>query len=406
MRVGEAMALIRCARVTYALVLVLAAGALIPQAALPPASGQGKSPVRVAMIYSATGPLASYGGQYREGFQAGLAYATNGTGMIAGHKIDVAWSDDAGDPAKAVAAAKDQIGQGVHILAGPVSSAVALQVAPLAAQNGVVLISGPAAADAITGINRNTFRSGRQTYQDILAARSFIGDERGKKIIVFAQDYAFGQANVAAVRNVLGRMGADVGQILVPLNATDFTPFALQAKQARPDLLFVAWAGSTAPAMWQALDQQGVFSGTSVVTGLDQRSSYATFGPVAARISFLSHYVYQAPHNRANDYLVSALRAQGKVPDLFDPDGFVAAQMVAHAVQIADGDDVDKMIHALEGWTFLAPKGQQFVRAGDHAMFQPMFQVKLVASGGGYEPQVVKTLAPADVAPPLTPFKP
>jgi branched-chain amino acid transport system substrate-binding protein len=403
------MTLIRCARATLALVLVLSlpAAVLIPRAALPPAAAAGgRAAVRLGMIYSATGPLASYGAQYREGFQVGLAYATSGTGAIAGHTIDVAWNDDAADPAKAVSAAKDLIGQGVHILAGPVSSAVALQVAPLAAQNRVLLISGPAAADAITGINRYTFRSGRQTYQDILAARSFIGDERGKKIIVFAQDYAFGQANVAAVRNVLGRMGADVGQILVPLNATDFTPFALQARQANPDLLFVAWAGSTAPAMWQALDQQGVFGGTSVVTGLDQRSSYATFGPVASKISFLSHYVYQAPHNRANDYLVSALRAQGKVPDLFDPDGFVAAQMVAHAVQIADGDDVDKMIHALEGWTFLAPKGQQFVRAGDHAMFQPMFQVRLVPSGGGYEPQVLKTLAPAAVAPPLTPFKP
>jgi len=388
-------------------ILSAAVAVLLAGAAGPRAAGQApKAAVRVGMVYSATGPLASYGAQFREGFQAGLAYATNKTGAINGHKIDVAWNDDAGDPAKAVSAAKDLIGQGVHVLAGPVSSAVALQVAPLAAQNRVVLISGPAAADAITGVNRYTFRSGRQTYQDVLTARSFVGDERGKKVIVFAQDYAFGQANVAAVRNVLGRGGADVGQILVPLNATDFTPFALQAKQAKPDLLFVAWAGATAPAMWQALDQQGVFGSTAVVTGLDQRSTYATFGPVASKIGFLSHYVYQAPHNRANDYLVQALKAQGKVPDLFDPDGFVAAQMIAHAVQIADGDDVEKMIRALENWTFLAPKGQQLVRAADHAVLQPMFQVKLVAAGVGFEPQVVKTMAPADVAPPVNPFKP
>lgn len=396
----------RCVRALCSIAAMLALAVPVAGIAPPPAAGQAKAAVRVGMIYSGSGALASYGAQFREGFQVGLAYATNGTGAAGGHKIDVAWNDDAGDPAKAVSAAKDLIGQGVHLLAGPVSSAVALQVAPIAAQNRVVLISGPAAADAVTGVNRYTFRSGRQTYQDILTARAFVGDERGKKIVVFAQDYAFGQANVAAVRGVLGRMGADVGQILVPLNATDFTPFALQASQAKPDLLFVAWAGSTAPAMWQALDQQGAFGGIPVVTGLDQRSSYATFGPVASKISFLSHYVYQAPHNRANDYLAGALKAQGKVPDLFDPDGFVAAQMIVHAVQIADGDDVEKMIHALEDWTFLAPKGQQLVRAGDHALLQPMFQVKLVPAGAGYEPQVLKTLPPADVAPPLTPFKP
>ncbi|HLJ60910.1 MAG TPA: substrate-binding domain-containing protein [bacterium] len=370
------------------------------------AAAAAKTTVRVGMVYSGTGPLAGYGAQYKDGFEVGLAYATGGTGTVNGHKIDVSWNDDAGDPAKAVSEAKDLIGQGVKILAGPVSSAVALQVAPLAAQNKVLLISGPAAADAVTGLNRYTFRSGRQTYQDILTAKSFIGDVGGKKIVVFAQDYAFGQANVAAVRGVLGTAGAQVSQILVPLSANDFTPFALQVKQAKPDLLFVAWAGNTAPAMWQSLDQQGVFSVTTVVTGLDQRSTYATFGPVASKISFLSHYVYQAPRNRANTYLVDALKKRGAVPDLFDPDGFVAAQMIAHAVQTADGDDVEAMIKALENWTFLAPKGQQLIRAADHAMLQPMFQVKLVGAGGGYEPQSVKNLALQTVVPPVTPFKP
>lgn len=383
--------------------VVIVAMLAVAAAAAPLAS---KPSTRIGIIYSGTGALSGYGAQFREGFEVGLAYATNGTGAINGHKIDVAWNDDAGDPTKAVSQAKDLIGQGVKILAGPVSSAVALQVAPLAAQNRVLLVSGPAAADAVTGINRYTFRSGRQTYQDILTAKSFTGDVNGKKVAVFAQDYAFGQANVAAVRDVLGKAGAQVSQILVPLSANDFTPFSLQAKQAKPDLLVVAWAGNTAPAMWQGLDQQGVFSATTVVTGLDQRSSYTTFGPVAAKISFLSHYVYQAPHNKANAYLVDALKQKGGVPDLFDPDGFVAAQMITHAVQIADGDDVEKMIKALEGWSFLAPKGQQLIRPADHAMLQPMFQVKLVSRGGGYEPEVIKMLPLQEASPPITPFKP
>ena len=50
---------------------------------------------------------------------------------------------------------------------------------------------------ALTGVNSYTFRSGRQSYQDVLTAKSFIGDPAGKKVLVFAQDTAFGQANVA-----------------------------------------------------------------------------------------------------------------------------------------------------------------------------------------------------------------
>jgi branched-chain amino acid transport system substrate-binding protein len=387
----------RLVLVTWVLALVVAAcGGGQSQAT-------AKADVKVGLIYSKTGLLASYGAQYIEGFNAGLAYATNGTGIVNGHKIVVTEQDDAGDPAKAVSAAKDLIGQGFKILAGSTSSGVATQVAPIAEQNQVLFISGPAATDAITGINHHTFRSGRQTYQDILTAKAILGGSAsGKKVIVFAQDSAFGKANVAAVTKVLGGEGATVDKILVPLTANDFTSFALQAKQATPDLLFVAWAGTTAQSMWQSLDQQGVFASATIVTGLDQRASYSTFGPVAAKIQFLSHYVYQAPNNAANTALINYVKSHGgSVPDLFDPDGFTAAEMIVHAVDKADGDaSVDKLISALEGYSFLAPKGQETVRAQDHAMLQPMFIVKLQQSGAGYDAVLVKTLTPDEVAPP------
>ena len=57
----------------------------------------------------------------------------------------------------------------------------------------------------------------------------------------------------------IGSQGHNVTRLLVPLSAQDFTPFAQQVKQANPDLLFIAWAGTTGPAMYRALTQQGVF---------------------------------------------------------------------------------------------------------------------------------------------------
>lgn len=363
-------------------------------------SSASSAPVKVGLVYSKSGPLATYGEEYMQGFKAGLDYATDGTGKVKGRSIEVTEMDDAGDPAKAVSAAKDLIGKGYKILAGSTASGVALQVAPLAEQNKVLFISGPAATDAITGINGYTFRSGRQTYQDILTAKSFIGDAKGKTVTVFAQDSAFGQANVAAVKAVLGGEGATVDSILVPPSATDLLPFASQAKQKKPDLLFVAWAGTSAPSMWQALGQQQVFGATKVVTGLDISASYPTFGPVATDINFLSHYFPAAADNDVNKAMIDRVTKAGAKPDLFTPDGFVAAQMIVHAVE-AGGDDVDAMVKGLEGWSFDAPKGKQTVRAEDHAMLQPMFQAKLDKSGDGFTATLVKTLSPEEVAPPV-----
>jgi branched-chain amino acid transport system substrate-binding protein len=366
-----------------------------------------KSDVKVGIIYSRTGALKDFGAEYIQGFKLGMKYLTKGTNTVNGHKLEISIGDDQTNPVTAVALGKQLIGSGYKILAGSTSSGVALQMAPLAAQNNVLFISGAAAADAITGINKNTFRAGRQSYQDVLDAASFLPPKTvGKKIVVFAEDTAFGASNVAAVQAVFGGKGHTVSKILVPFTATDITPFAQQLKNANADLVFVAWANtSTANQMWQALQQQRVPQTTTVVTGLAQRNTYQTFGPVAQGLKLLSHYVYQAPKNKVNDWLVKQMRKFGQVPDIFTPDGFVTAELIVRAVQKADGDDVGKMISALEGYKFLGPKGPERVRPEDHALLQPMFQVELVkGSNGRYDVKVLKTISPGNVQPPVHPF--
>jgi branched-chain amino acid transport system substrate-binding protein len=370
-----------------------------PTAAPATNTGEAASPVDVAIVTSQTGPLAAYGAAYLAGFEAGIDHETKGTGKVDGHKLNISYADDAGDSDKAVTAAKDFIGKGYKIMAGTASSGIALALAEQAEQNKVLYISGPAAADAITGINDYTFRSGRQTFQDVATAGTFIGSPQGKKVLVFAQDTAFGQGNLAGVTAVLGGQGATVSGELVPEDATEFTPFAQKIRDTAPDLVFVAWAGATSGAMWQALEQQGVFDAIPVVTGLGDVSTYGAYGAASQKISFLSHYFGTAPDNAVNDAMVKYLKAHDHVADLFSPDGFVAAQMIVRAVKKGGGADVAKMITALEGWSFDGPKGHMTIRAEDHAMLQPMFQARLVASGSTFAPELIKTVDADTVAP-------
>src|SRR5581483_5080590 len=338
----------RTQRWSVALVAVLI-GTVLAGCSGSKGGGQAAA-VKVAIVYSRTGPLAAYGKNYYDGFTAGLDYATKGTGKAGKTKIDVTYADDAGDPAKATAAAKQYIGAGYKIVAGTTDSGIATQLGPLAADNKIVYISGPAATDKITGMNRYTFRSGRQTYQDVATAGTFVGDPSGKKVLVFAQDSTFGQGNAAAVKAVLGARGATVSPLLVPVSATDFTPFARQAAEAKADLVFVAWAGATTAAMWQALDQQQVLSSTTVVTGLGNAASFGAYGPATGKISFLSYYFPAAAGNPVNTAMVGALERAGARADLFAPDGFGAAEMIVHPVPPAGGENDDKMIKPLEGW--------------------------------------------------------
>ena len=395
--------------------LIVAVASLLAVAATAAATastdvrgGAAAKTVKVGFIYSRTGALAGFGAEEVEGFQFGLAYLKSHGQTCGGYKFDVEYVDDQTNPANAVTAAKDLIGRGFKIIAGSTSSGAGTQVAPIADQNNVLFISGPAAVDTITGLNRHTFRAGRQNYQDVETAAGILPPKSiGKKIVVFAEDTAFGAGNVAAVQQVFGGRGHSVSKILVPFQTADLTPYAQQLKNAGADLVFVAWAGSNSPAMWQALDQQRVLDTSDVMTGLADRVSYQTFGPIVGpKAKLLSHYVYQGPKNNVNKWLVKAMRSRtGHPPDLFTPDGFNIALMLCHAVQVAKGDNVDKMISALEGYQFVGPKGVSRIRKADHALIQPMFIVSLFKQNSGkWEAKWLKTVAPGNVQPPVHPF--
>lgn len=394
-------------RVTKKLLLgsVLATAALVMSACAPQSDVSGAdsgdsapAEVRVGMITSETGPLGGYGKQYLDAFAVGLDYATDGTGEVDGIKIVIENRDDAGDADTAVTAAKELIGDGVNILMGSASSGVALAMAEQAEQNKVLFISGPAAADAVTGINDYTFRSGRQSAQDVATAGMFLDDIESKKIVVFGQNNAFGQGNVAAVEAILGGKGATVEPLLVAEDVTEFTPFAQQVLTAEPDLVFVAWAGATSGAMWQAMSQQAVLDEIPVVTGLGDRATFGAYGVASEQINFLNHYFGAAPDNAVNTAMLEGLEAAGAEADLFSPDGFNAAIMLVQAVKEGKGD-VDAMIAALEGFEFEGPKGTNTVRADDHALLQDMYQAKLIADGDTFTPELVATVPAADVAP-------
>ncbi len=360
------------------------------------------SSYNIGFIYPRTGILGAYGAEELEGFKYGLQYATNGTGKVNGKTLNITYQDDQGVAATGVTEAKALIGQGVKILMGTGSSGVAVQIAPLAAQNQVLYISGPAAADAITGINKYTFRAGRQTIQDVLDAKSFLGKSTGQEGRRLRPGQRLRSRQLRCREGVLHRSQRLRGLGAAHRNRLHAVRAAGEERERRPDLRRLGRHHRRGDV--QDARPAGSLHGTQVITGLAERATWAAFGSAATKIHFLSHYVYTAPNNKVNDWLVTQLRKRGQVPDIFTPDGFVEAQMLVHALQKGDYN-VDKMISALEGWKFLAPKGYQAIRPQDHAMLQPMFRVALVTKNGHLVANVLGTASPYDTAPPLVPMK-
>ena len=128
--------------------------------------------IRIAHVYSKTGPLEAYGKQTQTGLMMGLDYATGGTMAVNGKKIVVIERDDQGKPdlgksLLAAAYADDK----ADLAVGTTGSGVALAMLPVAEEYKKILLVEPAVADAITGDkwNKYIFRTGRNSSQDAIS---------------------------------------------------------------------------------------------------------------------------------------------------------------------------------------------------------------------------------------------
>ncbi|WP_042429727.1 ABC transporter substrate-binding protein, partial [Comamonas granuli] len=161
--------------------------------------------IRIAHIYSKTGPLEAYGKQTQTGLMMGLEYATGGSMQVGGKKLVVLEKDDQGKPdlGKSLLAAAYSDDK-ADIAVGPTSSGVALAMLPVAEEYKKVLLVEPAVADAITGEkwNKYIFRTGRNSSQDAISNAVAI-DKPGVTVATLAQDYAFGRDGVKAFKDAL-----------------------------------------------------------------------------------------------------------------------------------------------------------------------------------------------------------
>ncbi|MGM9949815.1 MAG: substrate-binding domain-containing protein [Lysinibacillus sp.] len=363
--------------------------------------------IKVGVLASLTGALESYGKQTQRGFELGLEYATEGTMEVEGKKIEVVWEDTETKPEVAVQKATKLLeDDAVDFLVGSSSSGDTLAVLPLAEEYEKIMIVEPAVADSITGseFNEFIFRTARNSSQDAYAAAAAIAGE-GVKIATFAPDYSFGWDGVSAFKTAAEKLGADIVlEEFADPAATDFTSNIQKIVDAKPDYLFVVWAGANSP--WQQIsDMKLQDKGIKISTGAPDIIALQLMGPLVGMEGF-SVYYHTLPDNEVNDWMVEEhkKRYNGEVPDLFTPGGFSAAVAIVEALKKSGGDaDGNTLIPLMEGMSFETPKGTMTFREEDHQALQPMYSIRLEkVEGVDYPvPVLIRELSPEETEPPI-----
>ena len=368
-------------RRTWVAGTALTAVAMACALASPMVLAQSKE-IKIAHIYSKTGPLEAYGKQTATGFMMGLDYATGGTMMIGDKKLVVIEKDDQGKPdlGKSLLAAAYSDDK-ADLAVGPTSSGVALAMFPVAEEYKKILLVEPAVADSITGEkwNKYIFRTGRNSSQDAIS-NAVAMDKPGTVIATLAQDYAFGRDGVKAFKDAIKKAKL-VHEEYLPTSTTDFTAGAQRLIDKLKDqpgrkVIFIIWAGAGNPFKIADMDLKRY--GIEIATGgniLPAMAAYKNFPGMEGA----AYYYFGIPKNPVNEAMVARHYSQFKSPpDFFTAGGFSAAMAVVTALKNSKGDaTANTLIKTMEGMSFETPKGKMTFRKDDHQALQSMYHFKI-----------------------------
>ena len=196
-----------------------------------------------------TGFLGALGEYATAGIKMAVEEINAGGGLL-GRPIELI-SEDSVNPQVASSKAQRMIERdGVAVLMGEISSASALTISQVAARNKKLFMSIGARSDSLRGkdCNRYTFHVDIPVTVMVKAVgQALVRDKmvQGKKIFALTADYLFGHDLSRVAKKFFADNGGNVvADELVPTDLTDFSPYLLKIRQAKPDVVSTNLAGN------------------------------------------------------------------------------------------------------------------------------------------------------------------
>ena len=357
------------------------------------ARAAGGEPVLIGLDNPLTGTYAAHGKNEMIGCQYAIEQI-NAKGGILGRKVELLVEDStSGEAGTAVQKARKLIERDkVSFLIGNVNSALALAMAQVSNEKGVLHIVPGGHTDAITGAkcHWNVFRVCNTTQMEASAATGQLIKKAGKKWYYITPDYAFGHTLQEGMEKAAAKLGGvKVGGDLTPLGTTDFSAVLIKAKSANPDVIIFLTQGED---MVNALKQAVQFGldKTIHLAGAQQEIEALEGLPPEARIgSWVFEWYWKQPGvPHVAEFVAAIKKKTGKVPTARTWFGYVSGWSCALAANKAKSLDAVKMAKALEGMKLPPEVGlmpdQPYYRAGDHQLIPNLYVGN--AQAGGSEP--------------------
>jgi branched-chain amino acid transport system substrate-binding protein len=334
---------------------------------MPGARAQAqRDPVKIGLLNSITGPLAVNGTEINEGIK--LYWEDEMGNQVAGRPVRLIVEDDEGKPDVGLTKTRKLVeSDRVHMILGPVSSAVAVAMRDYVHERKVPLIITQATANNLTAerASPSIFRTAMSSYQQEAAGGWYVAARLGhKRIAVVGLDYVAGieQAD-GFIKTFMESGGQSVEKILMPLGAMNVAPYIskIQSKASELDAVVGILWGPSAPQWMKAWEEYGLKGKVPLLTlGEMVNETYLrSVGDAALGVvSWFSYSpVLDTPENKR--FVQAVNKKYGKDPVYNNHLGYLAAKAAGEALKALNGnaEDQTRFFDALRRVRFEAPGG-------------------------------------------------
>jgi branched-chain amino acid transport system substrate-binding protein len=315
--------------------------------------------IKIGLMTAFSGPLGVTGAEVQRG--AELALLELG-GKLGGLPATIVPMDDQTNPSIAVANASKLIDQEhVDFVTGLTPSNVLLAVAQPYIEAKTFMIGALAGPSQLAGkqCNPYVFVVSFQNDEWDEALGNYMNDKGMKRVFFMGMDYQAGWDHVAGARRTF--KGTAAGQIFTPLSQLDFAAELAQVREAKPDAVFVLYAGALAVAYVKQYAQAGL-QGQIPLLATDALSNELTFaaqGDAALGITLATSWSYDLDNAANKRFVASFVAKYGRRPTLFSAFQYDAMMLMDAAVRDVGGkiEDKDALHAALRKADFHSVRG-------------------------------------------------
>ena len=205
--------------------------------------------IKIGHLTPLTGFLGALGNYAQLGIRM-AAEEINASGGVMGRQLDIT-SEDSVNPATAATKAQRMLDQdGVAYLMGEINSASALTIMQVADRNKRLFIQIGARSDALRGKNCNKYTFHVDIPSTVMVnavGKALVRENmmKDKKFYTLTADYIFGHDLARAAKSFFDANGGKlIGDELIATDVTDFSPYLLKIRQAKPDVVCSNLAGN------------------------------------------------------------------------------------------------------------------------------------------------------------------